>query len=977
MQPYDLFGDHMYTGQWASSGTPTSAGTPSGTPVAPQSGVDQINSVDYLTNLDKISLIQQWEAELQTQSQLDAQATTYGVSSASYDSAVAALSTGLITAGAPSNWATIWPDGTTSGPWTGVMTSLQGWWSTISSARAALTGSINAAINATATNALNLAPAIVASLPTLPSSSYPANKMVFRTSDNTLWQVNAAGAGWQTPSMQASLIIGQLVAGQIAAGAIGVSQLAALLAITGTIQSNNYVPGTSSAAATGFWLSGTAQNKTAIGGSVYSVQFELGTTALFGGYPVATVLSNISGAATTASWGSITGSAAQAAPSGGWTGTMAMQAATFSGLGTFNAGISATSITATTGTFSSTLAANGGLTATTGTFASLVNIQNTIQPTGPTLGSNVGTLFISTGDTGNYARYGMMIGVSGIGDTWLQSQRIDGPTTVYNLQIQPAGGSTIFGNGSGPVSMGGLTATTGTFSGTLAANGGLTATTGTFSGALTATTGTFSGQLQSQATRYSSYDLNTPTSYQIFDTYAPANAAISGGWNSVLNWPSADANYITQIANAMNNTGTLYRRAKVGGNWGSWYQIYDSGNISSNAAAIQAVNASLNAPMVGTYAQMVAFTPVSGSTPYWYATDVTAPDGQLGTLYQWNGSSWVSQGKPAVVVGRVTAGVISAGAVGAQAIAADFALANTFRSTAFTAGTTTAPPSGFKLTGSAFQATCYNGGGSATVTYPWVNMEIGGSSNQGVSIGGYDLSTLALARLVNGGTSVYSTPGTYIWICPPGITKVTAVVCGGGGGGAGSTGGVGAGGGGACIMAEVMVTPGTSYVITVGGGGTGAFTSSGTVTAISGGASSIVGGAVNISATGGGGGTASTNAGSALGGASGTASINGILVVAAASGANGGSNAGNANTISGIIFTTAVSGSGGCCYTGSWHGAGTVPGVQSTVGANIGGSSALAAGSSGTDATGAGAGAGAGSATTGYSGGPGYVRLSW
>jgi hypothetical protein len=93
------------------------------------------------------------------------------------------------------------------------------------------------------------------------------------------------------------------------------------------------------------------------------------------------------------------------------------------------------------------------------------NLQNSTQYSGPTLGSNRGTLFISTGDNGNYNKYGLMFGVSGCGDTWIQSQRVDGGLAAYNLQIQPAGGSTVFGNGIGSVSMGALSATTGTFSG--------------------------------------------------------------------------------------------------------------------------------------------------------------------------------------------------------------------------------------------------------------------------------------------------------------------------------------------------------------------------------------------------------------------------------------------------------------------------------------------------------------------------------
>jgi hypothetical protein len=73
--------------------------------------------------------------------------------------------------------------------------------------------------------------------------------------------------------------------------------------------------------------------------------------------------------------------------------------------------------------------------------------------------------------------------------------------------------------------------------------------------------------------------------------------------------------------------------------------------------------------------------------------------------------------------------------------------------------------------------------------------------------------------------------GTYLWLCPAGVTNVQAECWGGGGsgGGAASTGGVkkaGGGGGGAyAIKTNLSVTPGKVYTITVpagGGGGGGA-----------------------------------------------------------------------------------------------------------------------------------------------------------
>jgi hypothetical protein len=77
------------------------------------------------------------------------------------------------------------------------------------------------------------------------------------------------------------------------------------------------------------------------------------------------------------------------------------------------------------------------------------------------------------------------------------------------------------------------------------------------------------------------------------------------------------------------------------------------------------------------------------------------------------------------------------------------------------------------------------------------------------------------------GESLYTTPGTYSWTAPQGITNIS-VLCVGGGGGGGSAGGIGgpSGGGGAgggvAWKNNITVVPGTSYTVQVGGGGPGA-----------------------------------------------------------------------------------------------------------------------------------------------------------
>ena len=233
------------------------------TTIDPGSSAENVN---YLTNSDKIALMSQYSAELAMKTELDTAASGVAISSATYDNAVAAISTTLTSAGAPANWATAWPDGTTSGPWTGIQTSLANDWATVASARATLQTQISsaqaeqaqqAAITAAATDATTKAnnaitaaesysdaatalatPAVVSALPTLPNSAYPSGKYVWVTTTNQLY-VNNAGT-WEALAVPATQVTGTLVAGQIAAGAIGAEQIAADAITTASLVIANF-----------------------------------------------------------------------------------------------------------------------------------------------------------------------------------------------------------------------------------------------------------------------------------------------------------------------------------------------------------------------------------------------------------------------------------------------------------------------------------------------------------------------------------------------------------------------------------------------------------------------------------------------------------------------------------------------------------------------------------------------------------------
>jgi len=196
-------------------------------------------NADCLSNADKIQLIAQWKAEAASQTSLDAQAVALSMPNTSgtpryvYDASVTALSSNLIAAGAPSNWATIWPDGTT---WNcaAIKAYLSTWWSTIAGNRATFIAAIsqaqatisqNAAIATAASNALakmnvmglqnpNTASWAYASKPSLPNGTYPAGSC-WLTTDGKEVQVNSDGTLWQDVVVAATGLFGQLVASQL------------------------------------------------------------------------------------------------------------------------------------------------------------------------------------------------------------------------------------------------------------------------------------------------------------------------------------------------------------------------------------------------------------------------------------------------------------------------------------------------------------------------------------------------------------------------------------------------------------------------------------------------------------------------------------------------------------------------------------------------------------------------------------------
>jgi len=218
--------------------------------------------------------------------------------------------------------------------------------------------------------------------------------------------------------------------------------------------------------------------------------------------------------------------------------------------------------------------------------------------------------------------------------------------------------------------------------------------------------------------------------------------------------------------------------------------------------------------------------------------------------------------------------------------------------------------------------------------------------------------------------AVYTTPGTYSWTAPTGVTSVAAVAIGGGASAYNMSGG----GGGLGWRNNIAVTPGTSYTVVVGAaGGTSYFISTATVRGI--GACGVFGGGYTGDG-GGNGGTAVANWNAGGAGAGGYSGPGG-------NGAGQGGNGGN-----GCSFGGGAGGGGGAivnCYCGylciawSGNGGGTALYGKGTSGA---GGSAANNGGTGSPVAGKGAyGGGAGSSpncqATTRPGQSGAVRIVW
>lgn len=236
-------------------------------------------------------------------------------------------------------------------------------------------------------------------------------------------------------------------------------------------------------------------------------------------------------------------------------------------------------------------------------------------------------------------------------------------------------------------------------------------------------------------------------------------------------------------------------------------------------------------------------------------------------------------------------------------------------------------------------------------------------SNGSGTVGTSDVTNVAVNCLT---VLSYTTPGSYTWTVPDGVTLIQIVATGGGGGASlPGTGSGGNGGNGGMVTATLAVTPGDTLSLYVGGGGAGTtqFTGGG-----GGGSTNVNAGTADQIIAGGGGGGGGGNDGLSPGGNGG-----GPGTGAGIAGTGGNSSGGSPGA-------AGIGGLGGCGENiGPPSNCGSNPPIDGYQGGNGNGGAGGAGGSNGgsvTVAGGAGTGSGAGGAggdeAAGGGGGGGY-----
>jgi hypothetical protein len=207
----------------------------------------------------------------------------------------------------------------------------------------------------------------------------------------------------------------------------------------------------------------------------------------------------------------------------------------------------------------------------------------------------------------------------------------------------------------------------------------------------------------------------------------------------------------------------------------------------------------------------------------------------------------------------------------------------------------------------------------------------------------------------------YTTPGSYIWTVPDGVTSIQMVATGGGGGGDGFNGG-----NGGVVTATLSVTAGETLALDVGGGGGGVGIGGG------GGSSNVDAGSAHQIIAGGGGGSGGGIGGDSTGGDGGGAGTSGgsngnVGNPTAGNGGSGGTGGAGGPAGGGNAGSAGGNGNGGPGGAGGNGGVGGTSGTSGTGSGGAGGNECCGGGGGG----GYGGGGGAGSGGMGDGGGGG------